>query len=167
MRVAMRIDTATADDVRFVASRMREADLREFCAVNPAYDRWSLAELLVQRYGSRDDIIVALNDDDTAVAIGGVIETRPNTATLLFFATDDFRSVARGLTRWIRDELFPGLKEAGVRIECWSLDGHDVAHRWIEHLGLKRRYTDPGFGKDGEPFVLFTWIPDANRSTAA
>jgi hypothetical protein len=163
----MRTDTATADDIRIVASRMREADLREFCAVNAADDRWTLAELLVQRYGQRDDIIVALNDDDTPVAIGAVIENRPNVATLFFFATDDFRSVARGLTRWIKTELFAELMKAGVRIECWSMDGHDVAHRWIEHLGLVRRYTDPGFGKNGEAFVLFTWIPDADRPTAA
>jgi hypothetical protein len=162
----MKIETATESDIRFVASRMREADLREFCAVNDASDRWGLTELLVQSYGARRDLIVAMTDEENPVAVGGLIPVRPNVVSLLFFATDEFRAVARGLTRWIKAELFPRLMAEGVRIECWSQADHHVAHRWIEHLGLTRRYEDKGFGKAGETFVLFTWVKDAGAAGA-
>jgi hypothetical protein len=162
----MRIEPATREDVNFVASRMREADVREFSAVNYADNRWGLSVLLTDRYGDRGDLIVALTDEDVPAAVGGLIEVRPNVFSLLFFATDEFRAVARGLTRWIKAELFPRVMEGGYRIECWSIAEHAQAHRWIEALGLVRRYEDAGFGKNGETFVLFSWVKDAGPARA-
>jgi hypothetical protein len=43
LRAAMMRLSRPRDDVNFVASRMREADLREFCAVNYADNRWGLS----------------------------------------------------------------------------------------------------------------------------
>lgn len=165
----MRIEAATSADVRYVAERMRDTDLREFLAVSRARDRWDLAESLVERYGGHPDVLAARLDGSGPVAIGAMIEARPNVITLFFFATDNFPIVAVAMTRFIRQRLFPRYRAAGVhRIECVSIEGHDDAHRWIEILGLRREATMPGFGRDGETFFQFAWVSDGDvRPTGA
>jgi hypothetical protein len=156
----MRIETATPTATRIVAERMRARDEAEFLAVSHAANRDELVQALVGAYGSRHDLIMA-SDGAGPVAIGGLIEHRPNVATLLFFATDSFQSIALGLTRFIRCNLFPKVIAAGVhRIECVSIDGYAETHRWIELLGLKREAVFKRYGKGAEDFVQFAWVSD-------
>jgi hypothetical protein len=83
--------------------------------------------------------------------------------TLAFFATDQFPEIALGLTKFIKDRLFPRYRAEGVhRIECLSMEGYDAAHRWIGVLGLKREAVLPKFGKGGETFFQFAWVADAD-----
>lgn len=155
----MRLDVATADDIRAVARDMRDSDLAEFSAVLPVDDRDAVADTLSLRYGYRPDILCAQRDG-RRIAIGGALELRPNVLTLLFFATPDFGQIALPLTRFIKLGLFRRLVAAGVhRIEAVSMDGHTQAHRWIEALGLSRE-TGPlrGYGKRGEAFIQFAWV---------
>lgn len=157
----MKIDVATFGDVYRVARFMRTRDIEEFLAVCPVQTHEGLIMRLMERFGNRDDLIVA-RDGGEAVAIGGLIEHRPHVATLLFFATDGFPAIALGLTRFIRQRLFPRVKRAGVhRIEAVSIAGYHETHRWIEILGLKREAEFRGYGKNGETFVQFAWVSDA------
>jgi hypothetical protein len=158
----MRIEPATPSAIRAVAEHMRDQDAAEFLAVSHAETRDELVEGLVSGYGPRDDLIMACTDDLEPVAIGGLIEHRPNVATLLFFATDAFPQIALGLTRFIRCNLFPKVIEAGVhRIECISIADYTENHRWIQLLGLReppmllKRY-----GKSAEDFLMFAWVVD-------
>lgn len=163
----MRIDRATAQQVRDVALRMRDSDFREFSATSFAETREALANELTLRYAGRADVLCA--ETDEPVAIGALLEIRPNVLTLLFFATDKFPQLSFALTRFIRQRLIPGFKAAGAhRIECVSIDGHDAAHRWIEKsLGLPRRFPMEGYGKAGETFHQFAWISDDVRQIGA
>lgn len=155
----MRLDPATDEQIRDIALRMRDSDFREFSAVAEAETRTELAEQLTARYGGRDDMICA--GLERPIAVGSMVLARPGVATLLFFATDDFRKIALPLTRWIKWELFPRYREAGVhRVECVSIEGHDAAHRWIEMLGLRREATMPGYGKGRETFHQFAMVKD-------
>lgn len=156
----MRIDRATPETIRAVAERMRERDVVEFAATSFAATRDQLTDDLVRRYAELPGVICASNAGGP-VAVGATIEARPNVLTLLFFATDAFPGIALGLTRFIRQRLFPAQRAAGVhRIECVSIDTHIDAHRWIEILGLRREAEMPGYGKAGETFYQFAWKAD-------
>lgn len=154
----IRIETATYIDVLSVAHRMRDRDVVEFLATSSEPDRTALAMSLSRRYGMSDELIVAC-DDQEPVAIGGLIQHRPNVVTLLFFATDGFPRIALPLTRFITRRLFPEVKAAGAhRIECVSHAGHTDAHRWIRLLGLEQEAEFKGFGRGGETFLQFAWV---------
>lgn len=159
----MRIGEPDFDDIRNVALHMRDSDLREFRATSFLDSREDIADWLVARYGEHEICIMA-SDETGPVAIGAMIESRPNVVSLLFFATERFPVIATPLTRFIRQRLFKGAKKAGChRIECVSIDGHTAAHRWIEALGLSHQFAMPGYGKGGETFHQFAWIGDVRQ----
>lgn len=158
----MRISDATPEDIWNVAVSMRDSDFREFSAVYAGQTREELADALTERFAGRPEII-AVSVGQEAIVIGAVLELRPNVGTLLFYATDELPRVAFGLTRFLKQNLFPRLKDAGLhRLECVSIDGHTDAHRWIEALGLKRE-GEPllGYGRNKETFHAFSWVSDA------
>lgn len=160
----MRIDAATPATVRYVAETMRQSDFAEFSAVSRAETRQALADDLTARYGDHPDVLVA-SFESRPVAVGAMIEARPNVITLFFFATDQFPLIALQMTRFIRQRLFPRYKAAGVhRIECVSIEGYEAAHRWIEILGLEPEADMPGYGRAGETFRQFAWVSDVRPS---
>jgi hypothetical protein len=157
-KAKMRVEPTTPDSVRRVAERMRDSDVREFTAVSYANDRKELAEIMVGMYGEHPGgMCVWLGDDP--VAVGAMVEGRPNVITLLFFATDRMKEIAIPLTRFIKHNVFERYREEGVhRIECVSIDGYTEAHRWIEILGLTREAEFPRYGKGGEKFFHYAWV---------
>lgn len=162
----MRIDDAGFGDCHDVASRMRESDFREFSAVHPTTSRADLAARLADLYGWRDDIIGFYTD--RPVAIGALIENRPNTVSLLFFATDEFPTIALGVAKFVTQRLFPRYKKAGFhRIDAISIEGYEAAHRWIKAVGLEHEAELRGFGKAGETFHSFAWVRDDLRPSGA
>lgn len=161
------IDAATDADVRDVALRMRADDFAEFSAVSFAEDRTMLAGSLAERYGARPEILCG-RFERRPVCIGGAVQSRPNVATLLFFATDEFPMIALEITRFVRRRLLPALTARGVhRVEAVSLASHVRAHAWLKTLGL-RPETGPlnGYGKGGEAFIQFSRVSDALSSRA-
>lgn len=162
---ALRIEPARADEIYYVAVNMRESDRREFAATVSFDDREDIAHLLVSRFSGRPEIL-AVEDGDKLFAIGGLVELRPNVATLLFYATAEMATGGAAITRYIKSTLFPAAIARGVhRIECQSIVGHDDAHRWIEFLGLKQEAPPfEGFGKNGEAFIQFAWVKDAGSA---
>jgi hypothetical protein len=158
----MRIEGPTRESVAHVIRHMRESDAQEFLAVSHAPDREALAHILQDRYESHPDTIVAWGDEP--IAVGAMLETRPNVATLMFFATDQFPSIATSLTKFIRQRLFARCKNVGVhRIECTSIAGYRETHRWIKALGLQEEAVMRGFGRNGETFHQFAWVRDDVR----
>jgi hypothetical protein len=163
----MRIEEPTRESVLHVITNMRESDMREFLAVSHMTDRRTLSHVLLDRYERHPDVIVAWNDQEP-VAVGAMLETRPKVATLMFFATDKFETIAAPLTRFIRQRLFARCKNVGVhRIECLSIEGYPEAHRWIKALGLSQEAVMHGFGREGETFYQFAWVKENVRSPGA
>jgi len=156
----MRLDAPTREDVAFVAVRMRPRDMEEFMAVSYAVNEAELVEGLVARYGGAHDAFCAYQGD-IPVAVGAMVEHRPNVVTLMFFATAELPMIGAALTRWIRQRLFPQYRARGVhRIECASIDGYVSVHRWVQALGLKREAVMPKYGRGGETFIQFAWVAD-------
>lgn len=154
----MTIKRATVGDVRAVALAMRATDFSEFRATSYTEDRQYLAHDLSLKYGGRDDVLVGMADDQP-VCIGGTIEAWPGVLSLLFFATDDFPLIGRGITRWIRRELFPRYLASGVhRIQAVSHGEHTDAHAWLRSLGLRQEAVFRGFGRERQDFIQFAKV---------
>lgn len=164
----MRIDPATNVNVQWVAERLRARDRAELTAVTYLSDSSELSGILARRYGYRRDALCASTDDGEPVAIGCAAQLRPNVLTLAFFATERFSEIAKPLTRFMKQKYFPPLVAAGVhRIECVSVEGYKLSHRWLKTLGLSQE-TEPlkGYGKAGEGFVSFSWVGDVRTPSA-
>ncbi len=163
----MRIDAPSRADITAVALAMRPRDYDEFSALSFADDRAALAATLADRYANRDDTFCAYEDDEP-IAVGAMVQGRPNVVTLMFFATDRLPEIGMALTKFITQRLFPSYRARGVhRIECVSLAGYEEVHRWIAALGLQPE-TGPlaGYGRNGEAFVQFAWVSDASPTGA-
>jgi len=137
---------------------MRDCDLEEFAATSDVNDRRLLAHNLSLRYGGRDDVLAGRADGEP-VCIGGTLEVWPGVVSLLFFGTDDWPLIGRGMTRWIKRELFPRYLNSGVhRIQAISHGQHHDAHKWLRTLGLKEEARFERFGKGGEMFIQFAMV---------
>lgn len=155
----MKTDPGSLAHVRHVADNMRDKDAAEFLAVSFHKTRQELADSLVERYARGADTYCFSLDDGTPVAVGAMVEGRPNVITLMFFATDRFGEIALPLARFTKRQLFPRYFAAGVhRIECISIDGYSDNHRWIALLGLNWEAEFPCFGKDGQKFHQFALV---------
>lgn len=164
----MKIDVATPDEIRRVALAMRERDFDEMSALTAADTREDLAEFLATVYAGVNDVLCGHDADGEPVCIGGLIQLRPNVASMLFFATDAFPSIGLQITRFVRNELIPRYMDAGVhRIEAASLADYSAVHRWLETLGLAPEGGLMfGYGKRGEAFQNFAKVAYA-RSPGA
>lgn len=161
----MVVDVAGFADVRAVAKNMRESDFREFRALMHVDTRDEMVSELTRRYVGQD--VIVARDGVTPIAIGRTLEARPNVITLAFFATDEFPRIGKPLTRFIRQRLFPSLRQAGVhRFECVSIVGHHEAHAWIQAIGLSEEAPLIGYGKNKEDFIQFAWVSDACKTRA-
>jgi hypothetical protein len=74
------------------------------------------------------------------------------------FATDLWPAVALSVTRNIRREMMPAMIDSGaVRADCWSMEGHHAAHRWLEVLGAVREATVEDYGPSRKPYHCYSW----------
>jgi len=154
------IDIAFPDEIAAVARDMRRRDFVEFSALAPVDRRAELAKLLAVRYARQEAMVAKW--DGLPVAIGGLFCYRPNVASILFMATDNFPRVVLSLTRFILRELFPRYEAAGVhRFEAVSMLDHVEAHRWLKTLGLTQEAVFFDYGKNRETFVQFAKVIDA------
>jgi hypothetical protein len=155
------VEPALPNDVARVAAAMRQRDRDEFMPMTHFERHEQLVKSLVQRFGGHPDVFTVF-DDPGPVAVGGMLLHRPNVATLLFFATDDFKGkVAADFTRFVKQRLFPQYIAAGVhRIECQSIEAYASVHNWLEVLGLKEEATLPKFGRGGETYIQFAKVEE-------
>jgi hypothetical protein len=146
---------ASFEDALSVASKMRAADRRELGAT-----QWS---------DDFDEFIAhaTVGCAPTAwcahrlcpIGIVGAAPKHPNTWQVFMYATDDFPLVGLCMTRFIVRAMIPALVAAGARrAECYSIEGHTEAHRWLELLGATREATLREYGRGGEDFHVYRWL---------
>jgi hypothetical protein len=153
----MKVIPADEDNIRYVAERMRDRDLAEFSAMSFFDDRQNAAERLVESYAGYPGLECVTLDDGTPVGVGGPIWLRPNVATMLFFATDDFDRIVVSLTRHSRQNVFGPAKALAHRIECFSMAGYTQMQQWVELFGLRPEARLRRYGKRGEDFIIYAW----------
>jgi hypothetical protein len=149
----MDVRPLTRDAVQKVAAAMRAPDRAEIFATRFDDDVAALAEDLIA--GDPVGAVLAA-DDGTPIAVVGATEMWPGLWSMWMFATDRWPEIARAATRFAKREMWPALLALGLRRgECCSAAQHDMAHRWIRHLGGVQESIHPAFGKGGETFIGF------------
>lgn len=92
------------------------------------------------------------------VAAYGAFLSRPLMWTVWMFATDRWSEVALAVTKDIKRRMMPQMIDAGaVRCDCWSMEGHDVAHRWLESLGATREASIEDYGPSRKTYHCYSW----------
>lgn len=142
-------------DVTFICRNMREMDAREIFATRFDDDPDRLAMDIMQRWS----VAWVAKGEVMPIAIVGGVEMWPGMWTAGMFATDDFPQIGLGLTRWVKRRMIPTIQELGLRrAEAKSIEGHTVAHRWLEALGARREgVPHHNYGKGGETFHTYVW----------
>jgi hypothetical protein len=159
----MRIETPTRERVGHVLRHMRPEDQAEVYGL-----RWSDdPEVYLADWESWRKVIPAEGiicaDDGEPVAVIGVALASPGVGVVHMFATDRWREVALATHRWVVRVGLP--RVAGPvfrRLECRSLEGHDIAGLWLQRLGFTLEGRHPAAGKNGETYLTFGWVSPAS-----
>lgn len=140
--------------VAFVAHNIRDEDWAEARATRADEHKMRLAVDVVKRWGPTGAVL----GFDHPVCVVGATQRWPNVWTAWMFATDEFPSIAKSVTRYVKDVLLPTVRNVGmVRADAKSLASHVAAHRWMEITGARFDVKLERFGKNGEDFVQYRW----------
>ncbi|CAB4163723.1 hypothetical protein UFOVP806_42 [uncultured Caudovirales phage] len=150
------------DDIEPVAllhivKNMRAADAHEIFSTTNARtpEEYTDEMMMLQRGGLAGWIA---SQDGVPIAALGIMPMWQNVVTVWMFATDDFPKIALQLTRFVRRNMVPSFANAGIhRAQCFSMNGHVVAQRWLTILGAKRECVVKSFGSNKEDFTLYSW----------
>lgn len=152
-------------DALYICRNLRAADAREAWATRDDEDTDRLAMEIAQHWGPGS--YCARATDGTPVALIGYTERWPGVWCCWMLATDRFPEVGKGLTRWVKRSMLPSLIERGAhRIEAYSIDGHDTAHRWLRFCGAVEEARLRRYGRNGEDYLVFS-IPTPDRPPCA
>jgi hypothetical protein len=160
----MQLSMVEYEPLFYIVRNMRALDRDEIFATSfpmPADEAMTDDDMLVQRtYDAANRYgcgwIASMNGEPIAVL--GMTMLWPGVASVWMFSTDSWPKVALALTRWAKKAIFQIMSDARIhRSQCWSLSGHDTAHRWLRHLGATKECDSPGYGRNGETFHLFAW----------
>lgn len=150
----MKLAKLNEADLLYVADNMREWDAREIFATRWTDDRADLANAIL---GCGEFGWIA-GDGGLPIAAFGASPSWNGVWQVWMFATDDWPKVALGVTRFIKKVMIPALEEVGChRAECRSMEGHAVAHKWLEALGAHKESELKHYGRDGQMFYLYCW----------
>lgn len=150
----MRLGPVNLIAAAYVCRHLRAGDRREAFATRHGDDTDALAMEIVQTWGAYG--WACYGDDGTPVALIGATERWPGVWACWMIATDRFKEVGKGLTKFATRNIIPGLIELGAtRIEAYSIDGHDEAHRWLRFLGAVEEARLRRYGRSGEDFRVF------------
>lgn len=152
----MQLAPLTYEAVLYVAENMREWDKREIYATRWTDDPADLARqcLLVPDFSWIGGV-----DGEPIAAFGGV-PMHPGVWSMWMFATDKFTKIRISLTKMAKRSIIPALVAQGAhRLECFSMEGHDVAHRWLESFGARPERLIPAYGRNRENFICYAWRP--------
>jgi hypothetical protein len=142
--------------VASVAANMREWDRREIFATR--HDS-SVAQLAEDALACGPVSWVA-GQGDTPIAAFGCAPMWRGVWSMWLFATDDFGRIGISVTKLVVRSIIPMMFDAGAhRLEARSMEGHVDAQRWLEVIGAKREATLRGYGRDGDTFHVYAWLP--------
>lgn len=155
---------ANIRDYTYIASNMRDEDRREiFCQ-------------LPEEATSRDVAIFSLNYASHAYTVrlrgrnvAAVGATQLSVCGSVYSAwawgTKELNRVAPRIGRYFLSVIAPKLIVDGCRrVEVRSIEGHDMAHRWLTTLGARCESRMQDYGRNGELFLLYSFtLTDLKR----
>jgi hypothetical protein len=152
---------STLEALAYICANLRERDKQEIFAL-----RWedNHMQLAADTFACGALQQIAFLDGEP-VAVVGAHPMWPGVWSVFAFGTDKWSKVVLALTRYVRTFIIPALYNGGCRrAQCFALETHTDARRWLELLGATAEVVLPDFGKDGETFVLYSWDRFRTRS---
>lgn len=131
-----------------LCERSKKEVLAYFDDVNPWELFWTLRRAAVGwvfRDGPAGVVMTATKDNRDVWSIS-------------MLTTDNFRQLAKPLTKRIRNHIIPLFVDLGAkRLECRSLAEPWPTHKWMRHLGARQDQVLRRHGRNDEDFILFVW----------
>lgn len=153
----MKTIEATLTDVYPIAAALRESDRRELAATrveDPLRLALDACVSVPFAWTFWDD-----GPDPQPIAALGASCLHRGVWRMWMFATDEIGKISVSLAKKARDEIFPGLVNAGAhRIECLSSADNKSAHDWIRLVGGEKTAELKAYGMNGEDFYVFSWV---------
>lgn len=142
-------------DVLFVADNLRERDRREILATQWTDSPEELAQAVMASGSFRWGVYV----DGRPVAMIGAVPRWPNVWSMWAFGTDDFPSGFRALHKHAKRFMIPALVNHGaIRGDCWVLAENVDTRGWLESLGFTPGSPVDNWGRNGQTFILYSWL---------
>lgn len=152
----MKIAKPTYNDLLFIAQNMREWDRREIYATEWDEDPVSFTNKTLAI--SDCSWIFGL---ERPIATIGAWPVWPGHWRVWMYGTNEFGQIGKRLTKFAQKTIIPAIVVDGfVRAECYSMVGHEEAHKWLRHLGAKPEATVRQYGKGGEDFIVYRWLQE-------
>ena len=142
-------------DVEYIVANLRERDRAEIFATKWTTDEAELVEAVLAAGAFQWAAYV----NGEPVALIGASPRWPNVWSMWAFGTDKWPLAVRRLTKHAKNFMFPALMNAGaVRADCYALETHEDARRWLKALGAIEEQRLANWGKNGETFVCYCWL---------
>jgi len=143
---------ANLRDLSYIASHLRADDRREIDCQHPGWTPLHLAAAHLEGFAW-----VAEWRCNPEAAFG-CTEQRQGLWIAWSWGTRHLRRCVPALLDHCRMVAGPLVLEAGAhRVEARMLAGNVLAEHFLHRLGAVRRSTLPGYGVNGETFVLWDW----------
>ena len=144
----------------YIVQNMRDADRREVFATTWHDDDAVLTDEIMRAVKGGAVGFIGWRDGEPIAAVG-MTPMWPGVVSAWMFATDSFPKIGLGMTKFSKRYLIPAMWKAGVhRIQCFSHDTHEWAHRWLRSFGAQAEANVADFGRNREGFVLFSLLND-------
>lgn len=140
----------------FICLNMREADRIEVFGLRNHDDPLLLAREVVLAASYGHAAISERNGKPTGII--GCTPLWSGVWSIFSFGTDDWPRSVIELSRYGHKVIRPFiLNRGGHRAQCESYIDHTDAHRWLNSMGAECDGVLPGYGKDGKPYLMFSW----------
>ncbi|RWP94179.1 hypothetical protein [Mesorhizobium sp.] len=150
--MTVRIIPATLRDLSYIAANLRPGDRTE---IDCQFDEWSpalLALTALQGFA----YVAELNGNPEAGF--GAAEQRGGLWIAWSWGTRRMKRCVPGITAFFHAVLGPQVAAQGAwRVEARALATNELALRWLARLGATQRCRLPGYGRNGEDFLLYDW----------
>lgn len=151
--MTVRIVGGTLRDLSYIAANLRPEDHAE---IDCQFNEWSPTVLAAQALQAGPAYVAELNGNPEAAFGAG--EVRSGLWIAWSWGTKRMKRCVPLVTQFFWEVLGPDIASRGAwRVEARALAANDMALRWLRRLGATERCRLPGYGKNGEDFILFDW----------
>jgi hypothetical protein len=138
----------------WVLNRLCERSRKEVLCYFPQVDPWPLFWALRGPAG----LGWVFRTEGSGVILSATKGQRNDVWSISMLTTDNFRQLAKPLTKRIRNHIIPLFADLGAkRLECCSLAEPWPTHKWMRHLGARQDQVLRRHGRNDEDFILFVW----------